>query len=39
MINKYLVNIFKLLQQHDTTSDKFTKLSNIYGVIKFNDTL
>ena len=39
MINKYLVNVFKLLQQYDKETDKFTKLSNIYGVIKFNDKL
>lgn len=38
-INKYLVEIFKTLQNYDNESDKFTKLARLYGTMSFNNKL
>ena len=38
-INKSLVSVFQLLQKYDEESRKFTKLSHLYGTLKFNDKL
>lgn len=38
-INKSLVSVFQLLQEHDKESKKFTKLSHLYGTLQFNDKL
>ena len=36
-INSNLVSVFQLLQKHDKTSNKFTKLANMYGVFEYNN--
>lgn len=38
-VNKSLVSTFLLLQKYDEDSNKFTKLANLYGTLKFNDKL
>ena len=35
-INNKLVSVFQLLQENDSTSNKFSKLAKVYGLIEFN---